>query len=239
MPSPLFDRQSSLLQYLTSGSAIFGAAAPLPPALAGMNRGQLHLEARFSHEKRIAKIMSVLPRSWALLGDRDRLIADFVASCPPETLATVANARQFVRFLGQRWQAEAPLPAYLPDIAACEIAWATLRSEDEELREMSPYPAKPGAIRRVPGVILLRCAHDVRPIFEGEAGVIPVARDTPVAIFIPPGSDRPVFAELQPKVFALLALLDEFTNPATLPPVARKQEMIEALTAHGLIEVAA
>src|SRR5262245_24087786 len=54
MAKRLLDRQISLLDYLTSGAAIFGdkRRAALDPALQGLDVGLLRLEARFSYEKR-------------------------------------------------------------------------------------------------------------------------------------------------------------------------------------------
>ncbi|MBV9627547.1 MAG: hypothetical protein JO230_05550, partial [Xanthobacteraceae bacterium] len=58
MAARLLDRQHSLLAYLTSGEAIFGDQhqKPAEPSLRGIDPGLLHLEARFSHEKRMEKI---------------------------------------------------------------------------------------------------------------------------------------------------------------------------------------
>src|SRR6185312_8882641 len=107
--NPLFARQSSLLAYLTSGDAIFGRQAPLPTSLTGIHPGLLRLEARFSYQKRIAKIAAVLPRTLDLLGnDADPMFADFVEHYPPETLASLPNARQFVTYMKGRWRNELP-----------------------------------------------------------------------------------------------------------------------------------
>ena len=59
----LLDRQVSLLHYLTSGDAIFRerAEVPLDEALVGVYRGLLRIEARFSHEKRMEKILGRTP----------------------------------------------------------------------------------------------------------------------------------------------------------------------------------
>ena len=73
MANLLLDRQVSLLKYLTSGTAIFGDTgdASLDPALHGIDRGLLILEARFSHEKRMGKIAAVFSRTFEILaGDQ-------------------------------------------------------------------------------------------------------------------------------------------------------------------------
>src|SRR5882762_3501280 len=71
MADRLLDRQTKLLEYLTSGGAIFGdgASEPLDPALQGIDRGLLRLEAQFSRDKRMEKVAAVFPRTFALLGD--------------------------------------------------------------------------------------------------------------------------------------------------------------------------
>ena len=68
MPKRLLDRQVSLLEYLTNGGAIFGetADAALDQGLQGIDRGCSHIEARFSHEKRMEKIAAVFPRTFEL-----------------------------------------------------------------------------------------------------------------------------------------------------------------------------
>jgi hypothetical protein len=238
MPSPLFARQSSLLDYLTSGAAIFGKGSGLPDPLAGIDSGLLQLEARFSYEKRITKIAAILPRTLALLGDAaDPLFPEFADSYRPETLASLANARQFVEFLTARWQSQKPEPAYLPDVAACEIAWAEVGTEEDGPAEPRPADAAPGTVRRAPNLVLLRCSHDVRPIFEGDESVLPIARETLIAVAMPAGAERPLTAELQPAVFDVLSRLETFTDPASLGGIPRLEEMIVALAAHGLVEL--
>ena len=71
MTRRLLDRQLKLLDYLTSGEAIFPgpSGAALTPALQGIDPELLHLEARFSHEKRMEKIAAVFPLTFELLGE--------------------------------------------------------------------------------------------------------------------------------------------------------------------------
>jgi hypothetical protein len=238
MPSPLFARQSSLLDYLTSGAAIFGKGSGLPASLAGIDSGLLRLEARFSYEKRIAKIAAILPRTLALLGDAAApLFPEFAESCRPETLASLGNARQFVEFLTARWQLQQPEPPYLPDVAACEIALAEIGTEEDGPAKPVPAGGAPGAVRRAANLVLLRCGHDVRPLFEGDAAAVPIARETLIAVAMPPGGDRPLTAELLPAVFELLSRIEDFTDLAALGDVPRLDEMIVALAAHGLVEL--
>jgi hypothetical protein len=238
MSSPLFARQSSLLAYLTSGDAIFGRQTGVPAPLSGIDTGLLRLEARFSYEKRVAQIAAVLPRTLALLGEEGQsLFPDFADSHPPQTLASLANARQFVDYLKARWRMEKPEPAYLPDVAAYEIAWSEVHTEEDAVAKPRPLAAPAGAVRRAPNLVLLCLDHDVRPLFEGEPSTIPAARETLIAVAMPAGAEAPLTAELQPAVFDLLSRIESFTDPAALGEVPRLEEMIVTLAAHGLVEL--
>ncbi len=127
MAKRLLERQVSLLHYLTSGGAIFGGkdCAGLDVNLQGIDRELLNLEARFSHEKRLEKIVAVFPRTFALLeANREILIRQFVDACPPLAIGRLENAGQFHDFLAARWRHEPAKPAFLPDVAACELALA-------------------------------------------------------------------------------------------------------------------
>jgi hypothetical protein len=238
MSSPLFARQSSLLAYLTSGDAIFGRQTGLPAPLSGIDTGLLRLEARFSYEKRVAKITAVLPRTLALLGEEDQsLFPNFADSHPPETLASLANARQFVDYLKAGWRRQKPEPAYLPDVAAYEIAWSEVRTEEDALAKPRPMATAGGAVRRAANLVLLRLDHDVRPLFEGELSALPAARETLVAVAMMAGAETPLTAELQPAVFDLLSRIGSFTDVAALGDIPRLEEMIVTLAAHGLVEL--
>src|ERR1700733_13863862 len=81
MAKSLLERQASLVEFMTSGSAIFGKASDAPVAadLLGIDRALLSVEAQFSHAKRMQKIIAVLPRTFAQLGSRkERIIRAFV-----------------------------------------------------------------------------------------------------------------------------------------------------------------
>jgi hypothetical protein len=243
MPDRLLDRQVRLLEHLTSGAAIFGAdrGASTDRALRSIHDGLLHLEARFSHEKRMQKIEWVLTGTLGLLGgDRALIIRDFVEACPPASISWLENARQFHDFLLARWLREAPEPPYLPDIASYELAYATVRageSRDAAALE-GALQAPSGAIRRHPGVVLLRCAYDIRPILEGradEAG--PAPRETRLAIAMLPGTDDPLVSELSSDLFELLEMLDQFADPAIFEDTPGLDKLIADLATRGLVEV--
>jgi hypothetical protein len=249
MAGRLFDRQVSLLEYLTSGTAIFGGKvdSALERSVRGFDRDMLRLEAQFSYRKRMEKILAAFPKTFALLGgEQDRIVQEivqeFVETCPPVDISRLVNARQFHDFLSGCWQRTPPARAHLPDVAACELACATVRVDvDERAPATVPDEGKPrrNHIRRRPGVILLRCRFDIRPIFETDAtDCDPPERDTPLVVVMPPGAPQPQVSELPPVIFDLLAALDDWTDPAELGGTAELKAVIRELAEHGLLEVA-
>jgi hypothetical protein len=240
MPDRLLDRQVELLEHLTSAAAIFGAGrgASMERAPQGIDAGLLHLEARFSHEKRMQKIEWVLTRTLDLLGSATAgIIRDFVEACPPSGISRLENARQFHGFLSARWLVEAPEPPYLPDVAACELAYASVRDGEKQAFEAKEHTTL-GGIRRHPSVILLRCSYDVRSTLEGRAGEAPVAeRDTPLAVSTPNGAEHPIVSELSPELFDLLEMFDDFVDLDAFSNLPEVSELIADLTRRGLLEV--
>jgi hypothetical protein len=246
MSDRLLDRQVRLLEHLTSGAAIFGAVrgASTHGALQGIHGGLLHLEARFSHEKRMQKIEWVLTRTFDLLGsNRAPIINDFVEACPPVSISWLENARQFHDFLSARWLGEAPEPPYLPDVASYELAYAMVRSGESGVRnataalECAPE-APPGAFRRYPNVVLLRCDYDIQPILEGRADDAALERrETLLAVAMLPGTDDPLVSELSSDLFELLEMLDQFADPAIFAETPGLDTLIADLAVHGLVEV--
>jgi hypothetical protein len=233
----LLDRQASLLEYLTSGEAIFGDGdcTSRDPILQGFDRALLHIEARVSHEKRMEKIAAVFPKTFALLGDdRDAIVREFVHACPPVDIGRLENARQFYDFLFSRWENQPPSLRYLPDVTACELACAQVRMDADSPLAVAKNPthAGPSEIRRNPAVALLRARFDVRPIFEGIRGDIsPIERAVPLAISFQSGELR--ISELTPEVFDLLAALDNWVAVDELP---NAEDLIAELAEAGLLE---
>jgi hypothetical protein len=242
MANRLLDRQVSLLDYLTSSSAIFGGKDDTcrDPALQGIDRGLLRLEARFSHEKRMEKIVAVFPKTFKILGrGKSSIVRAFVQTCPPVDIGRLANAGQFHDFLLARWRRSPPKPAYLRDVAACELACAKVRAgvEGEGIGIGNKRSRRRG-IRRHPDVVLLRCAYDVRLIFEaGSVEAVPAERDTPIGVTRPREAGDPQIFELLPVVFDLLTALNDWTDPATLGTTADLDELINDLAQHGLLQV--
>src|SRR5215471_1339075 len=157
MAHRLLQRQARLVEHLTSSAGIFAAVRGISndPMLYGLDLGLLHLEARFSHEKRMQKIEWVLTQTLELLGrKRDAVLRDFADACPPTSISWLENARQFHDFLKARWRCETPVPAHLPDIAAYEIACASVRAGERRSPNRMEEPPS-GALRRHPAAILL------------------------------------------------------------------------------------
>jgi hypothetical protein len=243
MTDRLLQRQVSLLDYLTSRAAIFGEPdASVPGALRGIDPHLLHLEAHFSYEKRMAKIAGAFPHTFAMLGEElDAIVREFVDTCPPVDISRIVNARAFHDFLVARWRRLPPEPPFLPDVAACELACGSVHTAHDGQTAQGgsgDFGARKGSIRRHPGIVLLRCAYDVRPIFEqGAEEIAPAARDTPLAVAVPLGEAGPRIAELPPLVFDLLASLDDWTDPSAFADTAEAEELLLDLIDHGLVEV--
>src|SRR5712671_732051 len=193
MAKRLLDRQSSLLEYLSSAEAMFGdrAKAPVDPALQGIDSGVLRLQARLACNKRIEKIIAVYPRTLKILGADQRLILrEFVEASPPTNKSTLANAREFHDFLSVRWECEPPKPAYLPDVASCELAMTVVRDvvEDRERLTRGESDRPKRCIRRRRNVVPLRCAYDIRSIFDAGSGkIVAPKRNTSLVVILPAG----------------------------------------------------
>ena len=236
MTRRLLDRQVRLLEYLTSGDAIFrgNRQVPIDPVLQGIDRGMLHLEARFSHEKRMEKIAAVFPVTFDLIGaGLDGIVRGFVDACPPLDISRIENARQFYDFLTARWKREPPAPRYVPDVAAFELACAQVRVAPDAGEPAAAIVATGAGIRRKPGVVLLRAAYDIRAIFEnGRRVAAPIERETPLAITL--ASGEPQIFELTPEIFDLLSALERWVAIDEFPGA---DELIASLADAGMLEL--
>jgi hypothetical protein len=235
-PNTLLQRQAGLLEYLTSGGTIFGEG-DLHADVFGVSRGLLHVEAKYSHQKRMEKIESVLATTLNLLGASwEAIVRAFAETCPPASLGRLDNARQFHAFLLAHWRERAPEPPCLPDIAAFEIAHATVQARQALPAEAAPVA--PGGIRRHRAVALLRCAYDILPIFEGRAEEPPLEpRETLLAIAMPEGGKAPTVYALPRELFTLVELLDDFTDPEVFAEIPEADAIVGQLAGNGLVEV--
>ena len=237
MTERLLDRQTRLLKYLTSGAAIFETEtdASTRGANFGVDNRLLHLEARFSHEKRMAKIGWALSRTLDLLGAaRNKFIRDFAEANPPVSIGRLENARQFCSFLSAHWAGD---PPYLPDVAVFELAYAEVHAGEGPMAVISAADAPLGAIRRHPRVVLMRTNYDIRPIVEDHPAAPPPARrDTRLAVTMLPDSTDPVVFELPENIFALLEGLDRFIDPGIIQDEPGIHRLITDLVTRGLVE---
>jgi hypothetical protein len=236
MPKRLLDRQTELVGYLTSAPAISGRDGGLDLAPAGFDGRFLLLEARLSHEKRMQKVRSIFARTFEFLAPSDQALAlEFAADCPPASIGRLENARQFHSFLVARWERQPPEPPYLRDVAACELACAEAAAE---VAQSQPAEDWNKGVRRAPGAVLLRCAYAIRAIFEqGPGPTVAAACDTPLAIAMPPGADRPRIFEVAPAVFDLLSALEEFVDPSVLCTGPAAERLLDELVENGLVEM--
>ncbi len=75
------------------------------------------------------KIAAVFPRTFDLLGsEREAIIREFVDACPPADIAASRMRGSFTTFSPRAGARQPPRPAYLPDVAACELACAQASS---------------------------------------------------------------------------------------------------------------
>jgi hypothetical protein len=240
MPASLLQRQIDLLKYLTSADAIFGESADAlsVPHLQGFDLAPLRLEARFSHEKRMEKIIATFPRTFQLLGgDQATIVRDFVAACPSVDIRRIENARQFYDFVCARWEVKSPQPPYLRDVASCELAMAGLRIKQKARPSLPTAAGRAVRFRRNRDAMFLPCAYDIRLIFEGGPGGPPQRRDVMLAILVPPGASQAAIFEVPRPVYGLLAELDDWTDRAALGAMAGLDELVSDLAEHGLLEV--
>jgi hypothetical protein len=231
MSGSLLDRQTSLLEFLTSGAAIFdGPLTGDEGPLRGIDT-ELRLEARFSHEKRIA---AILPTTMTILGaDAQAVTRAFVESSPPNHIGRLENSRQFCDFLSRP---NGLCPPYLFDLAACELACSQVRAEHRRDGGESCHE-RLGAIRRNRCAVMLRCSYDVRSVFENASnGGTPRKRNTTLGIAVPLKATDVQVIELAPALFAWLSELDRWTDPASLSATPGGHALLGELVASGLIE---
>ena len=247
----LLDRQVELLVYLTSARAIFddGRDVALPPLLREIDPVRLGLEARFSYEKRIEKLARVFPHTLELLKkDQAEILRRFAEACPPTGIGILETAQQFFAFLSARPRSCPPFSAYLLDVARCEFALGEARfRRTEPLEREAPNPmqercgkVRSRAVRRAESVTLVRCTHDVRPVFENApASAAPNRRDTPLVIAKPRAAMEPEIFEIPATLFDLLAALDHWTEQRLFDQAAGGGLLIADLVQRGLLEVQA
>jgi hypothetical protein len=145
--------------------------------------------------------------------------------------------------LSVRWQCEPPKPTYLPDVAACELAMAEARNVVEDHERPATKSRSGGSersIRHRRSVVPLRCAYDIRSIFEAGPGkAVPPKHDTSLVVTFPAGFRDVRILEVAPVVVDALRLLDDWVDPSTLDALGDRENLVSHLAAHDLIEVRA
>ncbi len=236
----LLERQTRLLRHLTSQAFIFGTdglgVAARDPGLRGMDIRRLRLEAEFSYNKRIKRIRQTFERTAALLGHGFSAITrEFAALHPPETYERHPDAQRFFDHFMEHWARKPSTPAWAADVATVELALSrarTLRPTTMETAALAECPRPPSLRYRThPCALLVRCGHDVRPLFEpGRSGAPVTQRQVCLAVLTSRGRRRPTVMELAPEAFALLERSTEWSAPE--PAV---EAMTRHLAAQGLV----
>ena len=226
----LIDRQTALLRHMTSEAFIFGThdleSATRDPELAGVDVGRLRLEAEFSYSKRMKRIRQTFARTAALLGRRfSQVTRDFASVSPPETHQRYLDAKRFFDRFKERWARDPSVPGWALDVAAIELTLAQARTLHPSAMEKETWASCPrlssGSWYRIhPCVLLLRCRHDVRPLFEPDRpGDAVTERPTHMAVLAQPGRRRPMVMEVAPDAFMLLELSSDWLPlEETQPP---------------------
>jgi hypothetical protein len=127
----------------------------------------------------------------------------------------------------------------LHDVAAFEIACAKVDADPQhDPSKGATSKVHSGSIHRCPNVMLLRCAYDVRPIFEPAAAkAVPVRCDTLLAVAMPPGAAGAQVFEVIAAIFDLITALDDWIDPKGLDADPGFAKLLADLVARGLIEV--
>ncbi len=211
----LIDTQTRLLRHLTSHAFIFGTRDPgspgLEPDLQGMDIRRLRLEAEFSYHKRMNRIRKTFEHTATLLGHAfTGLTRDFAAACPPRSYERYPDAKSFFEHFLKRSAQDPPKPAWAVDVAGIELALAQARTlrptaMESEALAARPQPSADFWYRTHPCAVLVRCGHDVRPLFEpGRSGAPVAPRPVWLAVLATRGRRQPTVLELAPETFALL-----------------------------------
>jgi hypothetical protein len=245
MTNRLLDRQASLIDYLTSAAVLFGDEVNLrtDPALHGIDRGLLRLEARFCCNRRIKKIIGDFPRTFEILStDKDPVLRAFIETNQQTNIGSLVSASQFYQFLLAYWRREPPKVPYLRDVAACEFSMVKVCNMDGDLEKSKidqSDGAKP-AIRRYRAAVPLRCDHDVRLIFERGFEEIALPKcESLLVVKLQAGAHNAQILEVSPIVFDLLIRLERWTDPETLGAFENLEEWVRRLVAQELVEVRA
>ena len=250
MPT-LLERQRRLAEFLSNPGQYKDAAAAdrLARELAIPDASRLSAAGNMVANKRFGKIQSVMPKTMEILGANARNVFDgFARHCPPASISRAANARQFLEYLEQAEEIQAP--DYICDVARFEYSnWSTTVNFDAALGGGTPFAdSLPGTalVRLAPQVTLLVLDHDVRCLFAadgdvGGEGIGPQPERRPVHLAIAgreEGSPPRIF-ELDAGLHDAARRMVTWKTAASWCAAIAAIDMpdMEALNSIGLIEV--
>ena len=198
--------------------------APIDPALQGIDRGMLHLEARFSHEKRMEKIAGGFSRDASICWAPAWTASCADSSTPARRWISAGSRTRASSTISCRRAGDASHPrrAYLPDVAACELACAHVRVAPQmHRRHRRQQPVDTAARRHSPQA---RCrAAALPPTISGRSsrtaaghGARSKRETTAGRHFASSNGDQPQIFELAPAIFDLLTALERWVDIASL-----------------------
>lgn len=236
----LFDRQRSILEYLSNPS-VFASEEPRNGAPAGVRGGHLDRLALLGDlvlAKRWEKIKSVLPATCRSVdAHAPHLVREFADVEPPLSAGRRENAQQLHDFITA--SAGRIKPEYLVDLVRLEhvIASATFSSREREQRSTHALSAvwESFDLRSASDLEILETPFDLKRVLDGEnPATLDRGPDQTVAVV--PGVDSARVFWLDPDVAALLLALTDWTtiHAAAGEPI---QELVLSLVAGQLIEV--
>jgi hypothetical protein len=236
----LFDRQRSILEYLSNPS-VFASEEPLrgaPGGVRGDHLDRLALLGGLVLAKRWEKIKSVLPATCRSVdAHAPHLVREFADVEPPRSPGRRENAQQLHDFIVA--SAGRIKPEYLVDLVRLEhmIASATFSSREREQRSTHALSAvwESFDLRSASDLEILETPFDLKRVLDGEdPATLDRGPDQTVAVV--PGVDSARVFWLDPDVAALLLALTDWTtiHAAEGEPI---QELVLSLAAGQLIEV--
>lgn len=208
----LLERQTRLLEHLTSSEFIFCRGkteeAFSDPDIRGLDIGRLRLEAEFSYEKRLDRIIQIFSRTFQhYSGDAAALRRAFVDTNPPRTYERYPDARAFYEFLVERWENEPADPAFLPDIAKFEITMCKVRTfrPSDVNRALAENPPPGSVFRLHPCAEIVSFEHDIRKIVSpnGSSSTPPRGKIFVVMAMIE-GRRQPLILDIPENSFEIL-----------------------------------
>ena len=215
----LLERQTRLLEHLTSTEFIFGRGnteeAFSDPGIRGLDIGRLRLEAEFSYGKRLERIVQIFSRTFQYYpGDAAALRRGFVDTNPPRTYERYPDARAFYDYLVERWKNEPADPAFLSDIAKFEITMCKVRTfrPSEVNRSSAENPPTGPVFRLHPCADIVSFEHDIRKIVSPKGSSLAPSRERIfVVVAMVEGRRQPLILDIPENSFEILDAARDWT----------------------------